>query len=729
MPSELVTQVEQLAVVDGVKLDSVSNILVGEHVAKLPFARSRGRLYVLVEPLGERTGWGSLSREVAQAVHDEYYDNSGSVTSGLRRALERANLMLCEMNGAETRRAPRLAGISAVVLKGADLFIAQTGPALVFVVHGSACTRFPEDSPWLEMSPRQAMEEGYAAPLGLRQELSVDLFHFQVEPGDTVILGESAVAEAVDEEEAAMLFGRDEDAAAEARLQSLFRDKDVSMLVVRADAQENQEARPTHRLAPLSGRMPGHARLSAEDAIGQPAEAGGLRETLRQLGGLVAYCGSHAAESAKVVWRRMLPGSDRSRIAREKRRRSSGLSLAPQQPRRLTDDRLVLVGMVAGILVLALVAYGTIRWQAGRIASSRYQRTVQSVEARLSAAKAATDSEMARQALGEADVLLNRALASGREDNRTEELARQLGDQLDSLDGVVRLYWLPTLQQYADEGSMPARVLVHGIDIYVLDRGLGRVHKYLFNPLMDGLQDLGPEVPDILLRSGDIRNDMTVGKLLDVAWMPSGPGREWESLLVLDESRSLLEYEPSAGVKAWAAGPRAGLQEPRLIAGIEGRLLVLDAKANSIYVYEPGSGAYDAEGKPYTNAELLLSGVVDMAVDGDVYLLYADGLVAKLRGGEQVPFDLSGLGTRIKNPVAMSVTPATEGNPGFIYIADAGNQRVLQFSKDGQFVRQFKPKRGDESFAGLSGLYVDEASGKMLVLSNNRLLLANLPQE
>ncbi|MHB0879144.1 MAG: hypothetical protein ACYC5O_24155, partial [Anaerolineae bacterium] len=147
MAVELMTQVEQMAVVDGVKLDSVSNILVGERVAKLPFARARGKLYVIVEPLGDRTGWGALSREIAQSIHDEYYESGGSVTAGLRRAMERANQLLGDMNAAETRRAPRLAGVSAVVLKGADLFIAQTGPALVYVLHGGTTARFPEDSP------------------------------------------------------------------------------------------------------------------------------------------------------------------------------------------------------------------------------------------------------------------------------------------------------------------------------------------------------------------------------------------------------------------------------------------------------------------------------------------------------------------------------------------------------------------------------------------------------
>lgn len=723
MSGELMTQVEQVAVVDGVKLDSVSNILVGEHVAKLPFARARGRLYVLVEPIGDRTGWGGLSREIAQAVHDEYYESSGSVTAGLRRALERANELLCDMNAAESRRSPRLAGISAVVLKGNDVYVAQTGPALVYVLHKDSTVRFPEDSPWLEMSPRQAMEEGYAPPLGLRAELSPDLFHCQVEVGDSLALAESSVASCADEEEAGLLFGREDDAAAAARLQSLFCDRDVSLVLVRVCAADDGqvESRRIHRLTPLSDAAePRMARMAPAPA--GEGEGSSVRGVLRRVGAMVAYGSMRAAGAGRVVWRRMLPGSDRSRAARLRRRTSSRLSLAPQTKRPWSDDRLVLVGMLAGLAFVAVLAYGVIRWQGERLAASRYQRTVQTVQEKLVAAADAGDKDSARQMLSEADVLLTRALAMGQANRETTELSLQLGEQLDKLDGVERLYWLPVLRSYEDAGGNQTRVLTQGIDVYVLDTGLGRVYKYLFNAMTDGLQEFGEDVPEVLLRTGDLRDDLTVGRLVDMAWVPAGPNRPWGALLVLEESGALLEYEPSSGIKVLPAHQRSELQEPRRVAGIDGHLLVLDARANQVLVYGPGAGGYETQPQPYANVDLLLSGVVDMAVDGDVYLLYADGLVAKLRGGEQMAFDLTGLDTRFRNPTALCVTP------GYVYVADAGNERIVQLTKDGQYVRQFKAQRGEPAFEAITGLYVDEVAGKMVVLSGGRLLLANLPQ-
>jgi len=736
MASELVTDVTQLAVIDGVRLDSAANVLVGEHVAKLPFGRSRGRLYVLVEPLGDRTGWEGLCREIAQIIHDEYYESSGSVTAGLRRALEQANSFLCDVNAAEGRRSPRLAGVSAVVLKGNDVFIGQTGPALVYIVSGDSATRFPEDSPWLDMSPRQAMEQGYAPPLGLRPELSVDLFHSQVVPGDRIVLTESALSDVVRPDEAAMVLSGEGGQVVDLRLQNAVADRDLSIVAITVSSPETEDgtgsSRRVQRLGPLSGAPePGNGR-SYTLHVSEADEPSGLKGVLRKIGEAAALGGAYASDVGRVIWRRMLPGSERARMARERRRRVAGATLAPQRRRAPADDRLILVGMLVGLAAVSLIVYALFQWQRGRVLSARYQKALVAAQEKLAEARSASGPELARQALNEADILLDRAVelqVPGHEED-TERLAQQLAEQLDEIDRVVRLYWVPTLRQYTEPGASPEAVIVHGIDIYVLDKGLDRVYKYLFNPLKDGLQELGENVPEILLRAGDERDGLTVGDLVDMTWMPPGPGREWGSLLVLEESGALLEYEPSAGLKVLPVGRRGDLVEPRMIAGVEGRLLVLDASANQILVYEPGSGGYEGEGIPYTNADLLLQGAVDMAVDGDVYLLYADGLVARLRGGQQLEFDLTGLETRMSNPTAMCVSHALEdgSNPGYIYIADSGNQRVLQFTKDGQFVRQFKPKRGDDSFADITGLYVDEEDGKMLVISNDRLLLANLPR-
>ncbi|MCA9920648.1 MAG: hypothetical protein KC445_21995, partial [Anaerolineales bacterium] len=80
------------------------------------------------------------------------------------------------------------------------------------------------------------------------------------------------------------------------------------------------------------------------------------------------------------------------------------------------------------------------------------------------------------------------------------------------------------------------------------------------------------------------------------------------------------------------------------------------------------------------------------------------------------------------NPVAIFTKP--DEDVQHIYVADAGNQRIVQLNKDGSFLRQFKPNtEAGVSFTNLQDIYVDEIGGKMFVLDNNNLYLATLPTE
>jgi hypothetical protein len=732
MAQQLLTEVQQFALVDGATLSRAANILVAEQVARLPFARARGRLYVLVEPLGDRSGWEPVCRELVQLIHDEYYDSSGSVTAGLRKALEAANALLRDMNAAEARRSPKLAGVTAVVLRGSEAFLAQTGPALAYLVRAGSVTRFPEDSPWLDMSPQEAIEEGYAPPLGLREDLSVDLFHLRLEPGDCLVLAESAVAGVWKEKDIASL-PLAEPQLLRARLLAALGDRDLSLLIVHFREQMPEWESDEEHGKPLAALV--RRRDRAEDA----SHRGGMEEEVeaRDQGATLAAwlmlvaekVGGFAIEAGRRLWRRALPGSERARVARERRRRLRSVGRLPGAEDVERRDKAILLGIIVFLLVAGMAVFSAASYQRSRFRAAQLDATILQLQNLLQASAAADDPGVARQALQQAEANLTRLSELGASSEELQDLTRQLDEQWDRVDKVLRLYWLPLVREYREPGSSPARVVSHGIDIYVLDTGLGRVYKYLFTPLMDGLQELGPEIPEIIMRTGDHRDSLTLGRLTEMVWMPSGPGREWASLLVLEESGALIEYEPSTGIRTWAQTPLRALAQPLLLAGYEGRLVVLDRKGQRLLVYEPTGGAYQSEPVQYTSSQLMLGGVVDMAVDGEVYLLYADGLMVKLRGGEPQAFKLESIQPRIKQPVALCVTPATAQSPGHVYVADAGNQRILQFRKDGTFVRQFRPKRGSDAFRELRSVYVNEAAQKMLILTAEGLYIANIPAE
>jgi hypothetical protein len=154
----------------------------------------------------------------------------------------------------------------------------------------------------------------------------------------------------------------------------------------------------------------------------------------------------------------------------------------------------------------------------------------------------------------------------------------------------------------------------------------------------------------------------------------------------------------------------------------------LDSQSNQIFKYLPtADGGYSNPPTAWFQIDVDLAGVVDMAIDGYIYLLYADGRILKFMGGELAPFEQTELDEHepLRSPTAIFTGPEEETK--FLYVADASNRRIVQFSKEGQFIRQFKAAEAGV-FDQLKSLHVDEIGSKLYILSGNTLYMANIPE-
>jgi len=373
-------------------------------------------------------------------------------------------------------------------------------------------------------------------------------------------------------------------------------------------------------------------------------------------------------------------------------------------------------------MVALLVGVVYLQW--GQAREARFAELVTQARARYTLALTAADKPTGRRLLHEAQGLLTEAQTLKPADPVTGDLQKEIQATLDKMNNVVKLYWVGALQRYDEPGSNPSRVIVRGIDIYVLDKGTHRVYKYLLNEVGDGLQDL--DVDPVLLRKGDQRGDIVVSDLVDMVWMPVGSGRQTSNLLVLESGGSLLEYDPTFGLTVLPVGGRDQWHYPRLIGSYFGNFYLLDSQSNQIFKYLPtADGGYSNPPEPWFRIDVDLVGVVDMAIDGYIYLLYADGRILKFMGGELAPFEQTELDEPLRGPTAIFTSPDEETR--FLYVADAGNKRIVQFSKEGQFIRQFKAAEAGV-FDQLTSLYVDEAGSKLYILSGNALYMANIPE-
>jgi hypothetical protein len=306
------------------------------------------------------------------------------------------------------------------------------------------------------------------------------------------------------------------------------------------------------------------------------------------------------------------------------------------------------------------------------------------------------------------------------------ELRQQMETTADEIGNVQRLYYLPQLRQYTDPGTNLKRIVVQGVEVYVLDSGTDRIFHH---QLDDAGETLLPDNEEtlVLAARGQSVEGINVADILDMAWMPTGGNRQTSDLVMLN-STGLLEYNPNWGITTSVLAGGELMALPAAVSSYFGNFYVLDPQVNRLLRYFPTADGYSNPPEDYFPADqpVDLTKAVDFSIDGAIYVLFSDGRLSKFESGQPVDFNLTGLDKPFKNPVAVFTAPDEEVQ--YVYVADAGNQRIVQLEKDGRFMRQFKPREGEVvSFAELQDIFVDEIGGRLYILDSNNLYVANIP--
>jgi hypothetical protein len=426
----------------------------------------------------------------------------------------------------------------------------------------------------------------------------------------------------------------------------------------------------------------------------------------------VAFLGG----ALKSVFSFILPGTDND-VPRQ-----AGMQ-AQQQASGSTWKILRNVAIAIPLLVALLVTVSYL--QKGRIRDAEYNEYIATAQSKFEQAQAVEDFGSATGLMAEAEAALVQAEQIRTDQPEISQLRQQMAEVTDEKSNVQRLYYLPQLRQYTDEGTDLKGLVVQGVEVYVLDEGNDRIFHHRLD---DQGEALLPDDELLMVTSrGEIVEEVTVSDLLGMTWMPAGGNRQTSDLMILN-STGLLEYNPNWGVTTSALAGGETLALPNAVASFFGNFYVLDPQANKLLRYRPTQDGYSAPPESYfpEGVAVDLTNAVDLAIDGAVYVLYQDGHIAKFLSGQPDNFEVTGLDLRFNNPVAIFTAPDEEVQ--HIYVADAGNQRIVQLNKDGSFVRQFKPRPGETvSFANLQDLFVDEIGGRLYILDSNNLHLTNLP--
>lgn len=729
------TSVGQIALAGGGRVDEASGILVEERASRGGRGRSRDRFYVLAEVAGPPATRHGVARQIARTVCDEYFSQPGSVTAGLQRALARANAELLEENRNSLPTERRTAGVTCAVLREQDLFLAQAGPAAAFVAREGQVTRYPDVSPWLDGIPPEEMD---GAALGERRDLRPALFHAEVAAGDSLILAGESLARRIAAGDLAAIVAQHSIEEVLESLAAAGQGEDLSALVVRVGGAGRAEAAiqvpapaPIQTPVPMPQAAPEGPgileRVGEWDPGARLKEAG--RSASAALGGLGA--GGLALlkrmmpekRGAQPV-RRPAPAASRGRTTAKREAERAPVAQAPGDP----VQKILLIVAIAIPLVVAAVV-GVTLLQRGGANRAEMEALWEEAEGYWQQSQATGDPAVVRAHLANAQQALSGILERRPDDPQALDLQQKIRSRLDIVNGVKRVSWVGQLNQYPAEADLK-RVVVQGNHVFVLDRGQDRVYHHQLDPELDKALT-SDSLQTVLVSRGTQVGSVLVGDLVDMAWMPVGPNRLKASLVILESGGNLLDFDPTTGelVDLEVTGTEAW-RFPQLAGSHSGRFYLLDSSANEIWRYGPTPEGYAGAPEEWLQGDVDLAGVVDMAIGDSIFLLYADGTIRKLTVGQPDTFDVAGWDTPLRGPTALFTRPPEETK--WLYIADPGNERIVQCDDAGNLKQQFRIAESDagtggDPLAAARNLFVDEIGGRAYVLSGQKLYLLILP--
>jgi hypothetical protein len=706
MPDSPRTIIGQFSSVGGQPQVRAANARAVEPAADLP-EHSRGKLYMLVDITDPEGGTAALYRQMLNAAQAAYYDAEGSPASALTRAVRAAHAVLVRTNEALVDAYWR-AAMTLAALDGWNLNIAQAGPSLCLVSHPKTIEQFPGDT--------SAWTKAFGGP----ERPEVKLFETRVEPGSVVLLAGSAWLLQVTPERLAVATTAQNVRDATDYLAQLAGDAQLSALAVIVHEPDPAAAPVTTSddLAPTTAAL---AAMTVATAAKEPRAGRRLFGTRARPAAAPkpeieaeptasepspAPMPVAVAEPEPEPEAKALPLAEEEGLPREHRRSPWPLVLA-----------LVIIPLVVGGLVLSMW------WLRARDAEAQFVQTLDGASAAVTDAATLSDETAARLQLTRAGELLDAAKVSRPDDPRLDVVEARYQEQLERINKVTPLYGTVPLWEFKGDGRNLSRVLVSGDSLFVLDRGLNEAYRFVLSQLKDSVTPMEGDKP--ILKKGEQVGDAVVGDLLDMTWVEA-TGNQRSKLLALDTAKNLFSYDVTWGPAKALLASAAKLSAPQLLNGYNGNLYVADPGASQIWRYRPSANGYENEAEPYFPADKTvgLTGAASMAIDGSVWMVFTDGRLLKFMGGEQQAFELQGLPDPLRGPIAIAAPLEADA----LYVADAGNSRIVEFNKNGEFQRQFWAREGD-ALKDMRSIHFDPASGALFILTGDKLWKAPIPEK
>lgn len=146
-------------------------------------------------------------------------------------------------------------------------------------------------------------------------------------------------------------------------------------------------------------------------------------------------------------------------------------------------------------------------------------------------------------------------------------------------------------------------------------------------------------------------------------------------------------------------------------------IYLLDSEAGTIWKHTKNNEDYSTGSNYLPRPTTSITGAKSLAIDGDIYVLNADGNVVKIRRSIiDSSFAINGTPTP-ENQIVSPTKIFTDADTTTIFIFDKSGNRVLEYSKTGQYKRQFVADKEIE----ITDFAVNTKIQKLWLLSQNNI--------
>ena len=688
MTTSLTTEVQILHLKLGRRAPFAPSSRVVEPETGIAPEDGKGNLYILLELFGEEPKvLPRLYREVLNLIQETFYAVGGDGVAAITEAIQAAHAHLTTFNQEHEEQVE--GGVTCLVVTSREVISAQAGPTILAVRSRAGLQWF---------SPLN--HEDYVA-LGEDDILSVEIGRVKAHPGVVIVAMTSNWANYL---EVPLMMAATDVPRAEAVADQMAgigidATEELTALIVTLEDPARAAA------LPASDDLLDEAGMDWEQVYDMP-DAGKKARRGFSLGAVFGLGKKTPRPKVKTVSPARAKG-------------------AQKKPSRLP----FVLGLIA-FIILAVAAVTAGMWYYQNLQRQRLiAKFIEGAQIQFDQAQQLQDTELIRQSLTYARQQLDQARKISPDLPEIAQLEAQIRAfeaQINRVVGLVAGLDNPLVVFAGD--SNPDTVFVNGLSVYVLDTGRNVFERYQLDDATGDRLDPDVENPKPLLRAGETVEGRSVGQLAHAVWAPSAGNRTVTGPLIMDQGIQLFGISEGLGPVNVPLANNEALQFVNGLYFYNGNIYLLDSVGGQLWRYRPSGANYMNDPEPYFPNETAvdLRSVIDVGIDGFVWLLYPNGSMLKFLSGVQEPFALEPIDPPLTQAVALWVNLA-EGDLGRIFIADAATNRVVIFDKNGRLLAQLTPPDNSDALRDLTDIYVDELTNTIYLLTKTRLYQAPIP--